>query len=111
MVIQSGVWNERLNIKDMNRSFDKLSNSITQDVIDDVVEIRASFMQKTDIYKTVYDSMDYYSYNAEYVKGNAEQYKKEVGAVEKANIKLVELYYETTLVDYIGAIKTLKVGK
>ena len=109
-VIQSYIWDERNAVKGFDRTFATIGNYATQDEIDDFKEIRASFLQKSEIYKTIYDSMDYYNFNIAYLNDELSDYKDEVGVVEKANIKLIELYYETTVIDYIDALKTIKVG-
>jgi predicted adenine nucleotide alpha hydrolase (AANH) superfamily ATPase len=52
--------------------------------------------------------MNYYQFNKEYISNTLNKYKSSIGAVEKANIKLIELYYDTTLTDYVNAVKGLK---
>jgi hypothetical protein len=65
-------------------------------------EVRDSFVQKLGVYKVVYDSMDYYRYNQYLAAGEENKYKENAGSVERANIELVNQFYQTTLAGYYG---------
>lgn len=76
---------------------------------DDILEfkeVRDSFVQKLGVFKVVYNSMDYYEYNQALLKTAEEEslYKKNVSTVEKANIGLVEQFYDSTLKSYYGDV-------
>lgn len=88
------------------------SESITgkDDLIDEFLYVHNSFNQKFEIYKQIYDTIDYYEYNQNLIRDikqnttkNTEAYIQTLSDVNKANIKLVESFEWTLLDSYISA--------
>ena len=71
-------------------------------------ESRDSFMQKLRVFKQVYENMDYYNYNLALVENRLDEYKDKATNIEKANINLVEAFYNTTVSDYITKLMALQ---
>ena len=81
---------------------DYINSDYSSEDVEIFKEIRDGFLQKFDIYKLVYSNMNYYEYNANFIQGQAkvDEFEKELSSVEKANINIVEKFYETTVLDY-----------
>lgn len=74
--------------------------AITLEQLEDFKSAKDSFLQKTEIYKIVYENMDYYTYNSHILNDDVEDYKKSVSKVEQANIQLMEEYYENSFLEF-----------
>ena len=102
--------------EDLHSIIDKDKNitsiNCTLDEIKEFEEYRKGFLQKTEIYKQVYNNMNYYEFNKFYISvGGANDklspYYDKVSTVEQANINLIIKYYDTTLDDYINECSSL----
>ncbi len=83
--------------------YDGLADSgkdISVEKLEDFDTAKKGFLQKTKIYKIVYENMDYYTFNSHILTNDMEAYKKSVSKVEQANIQLMEEYYENTFLEF-----------
>lgn len=83
--------------------YDDLLNgekAITVEQLEDFKNAKDGFLQKTNIYKIVYDNMDYYTYNTHILNNDVESYKKSVSKIEQANIKNMEEYYTDSFLEF-----------
>lgn len=83
--------------------YDSLINGekvITIEQLEDFNIAKEGFLQKTEIYKIVYDNMDYYSYNSHLLNNDVKSYKKSVSKVEQSNIQLMEEYYKNSFLGF-----------
>ncbi len=73
------------------------------EMLQQFIYARNSFCQKFEIYKKIYDKVDYYTYNQAYVENAAnglEEYKLEVTDIERANLSLLESFEKSVFEEY-----------
>ena len=94
--IDNVLYKEFYNI--LNKAEDYNSNKQVSDndaKIEEFLYAHNAFLQKFEVYKKVYDTLDYYSYNQKVIQNNEtelENYKKVLSDVDQANIALIETF-------------------
>lgn len=90
----------------LSEQYKAMADDLNPDVevkdIEGFQEIRDGFLQKLQIYKVVFSNMDYYTYNYNFIQGEEKlsKYMDSISSVERANINLIEKFYETSFASY-----------
>lgn len=91
-------------------NFDKFNSHVSDESkIEDFMFARNSFVQKFEIYKQVYEKVDYYSYNEACFNGAdaLKAYLETLDSVERADIKLIQSFEDTVVEEYITTFSAL----
>lgn len=94
------ILNKQGDYEKVTLNADKIENISSE--IDELLYAHNAFLQKFTVYKKVYDTLDYYSYNQKRILGEAEltNYKKVLSDVDRANVSLVESFENTIFDEY-----------
>ncbi len=70
--------------------------------IEEFLYAHNAFLQKFEVYKKVYDTLDYYTYNQKLILSETEleNYKKVLSDVDRANVSLIESFENTIFGEY-----------